>query len=68
MTKKQKLGCLNATLAALITGPIWYYLLYQLLKRVGASDLMWFLYWAYLPVSLLINIASNLITNVLGDD
>lgn len=36
-----------------ITIPIWYYLLYQILVRVGASELMMFLFWVYLPVHII---------------
>lgn len=41
-----------------LAAPIWFWLLYQILERVNASELMWFLYWVYLPVALL---ASTLI-------
>ena len=27
-------------------------LIYQILVRVNASELMWFLFWVYVPVSL----------------
>jgi len=39
-------------LALLVVAPIWYWLLYQVLTRVQASELMWFLYWVYVPVAL----------------
>ena len=39
-----------------VTLPIWYYLLYQILVRVQATELMMFLFWIYLPVSLLTHI------------
>ena len=35
-----------------ISLPIWVYLLYQILKRVEATELMMFLFWVYLPVSI----------------
>lgn len=44
------------TAAGLITVfivmPIWYWLLYQVLTRVNASELMFFLYWVYVPAGL----------------
>jgi hypothetical protein len=43
-----------------ITMPIWYYLLYKILTAVNATDLMWFLYWAYLPFSIFIGLATKL--------
>lgn len=42
---------LASALTILLTLPIWLLLVYQILVRVEASELMWFLYWAYLPAS-----------------
>jgi hypothetical protein len=47
-------------LTAVIAAPIWYYLLYKILVAVMASELMWFLYWIYLPVALLGVIVSKI--------
>ncbi len=41
-----------ALLAICVNGPIWYYLLYKILEAINASELMWFLYWIYVPVSI----------------
>lgn len=41
--------------------PIWFYLLYQVLVRVNASELMWFLYWVYVPVALLVAAIQNML-------
>ncbi len=38
-----------------ITAPIFYYLMYQVLKMVGATELMMFLFWIYLPLGLLVS-------------
>lgn len=40
-------------LSLFLTIPIWYYLLYKMLEKVGASELMWFLFWIYVPVNML---------------
>ena len=40
-------------LAVVFCIPIWYYLLYQILISVNATELMWFLFWIYLPISFL---------------
>jgi hypothetical protein len=46
---------LVATLIGLfVTGPIWFYLIYSILLRVNASELMWFLYWVYVPVGMFV--------------
>jgi hypothetical protein len=44
-----------SVLFVFITTPIWYYLLYQILKAVEATELMWFLFWVYVPVGLFVS-------------
>lgn len=41
-------------IALFVTLPIWYYLLYKILQTINASELMWFLFWIYLPASVLL--------------
>ena len=50
--KDKNMKAIAGLLALFISAPIWYYLLYQILVRVNASELMFFLYWIYLPVSI----------------
>lgn len=45
---------IGGLLALLVSLPIWYYLLYQILVRVNASELMFFLFWAYVPITFLV--------------
>jgi hypothetical protein len=58
---KNKLSTLVALVGLLVSLPIWFYLLYQILVRVQASELMFFLFWVYVPVSLLITVISKLL-------
>jgi hypothetical protein len=32
--------------------PIWIYIMYKILYMIGASELMWFLFYCYIPVSI----------------
>jgi len=50
-------------LTIFIGAPIWYYLLYRILEAVNASELMWFLYWVYVPVALLCGVLSKVAEN-----
>lgn len=50
-------------LALCFTMPIWLYLLYQILVRVEASELMFFLYWVYVPVNFLVGILAKIATD-----
>lgn len=43
-----------------ITAPIWYFLQYRVLQMVGATDLMWFLFWVYVPVGIFASIVFKL--------
>jgi len=36
-----------------ISMPIWFYLVYKILLLVDASELMWFLFWIYIPATLI---------------
>lgn len=42
-------------LAIFVSLPIWFYLLYKILEAVNASELMWFLFWIYVPATMLIS-------------
>lgn len=53
-------------LSLFISLPIWFYLLYNLLKLVGASQLMFFLFWVYVPVNILVLIIGEIIKHT-GD-
>ena len=43
-------------LAIFITTPIWFYLLYWMLSQLNPDRLVWFLYWAYVPISVIAQI------------
>ena len=50
MSKTKVIG---SAIVLLISSPIWYYLLFKILKVVEATELMWFLFWIYIPVSII---------------
>ena len=51
-------------LALFVTLPIWFFLLHRILEAVNANELMWFLYWAYVPASILVNILAKLAKDI----
>lgn len=61
MTNGEKI---SGVISLVVVMPIWYWLMYQILERVQASELMWFLYWIYVPAGLL----SSLITKLAGKE
>lgn len=44
-----------------VSMPLWYWLMYQVLVRVDASELMWFLFWVYVPVNLFVSAVAKLV-------
>lgn len=50
---KALLGCLPAAWGLFITGPIWWVTLYMILRQIQATDFMWFLFFAYVPATVL---------------
>lgn len=60
MSYMKAMKAISGVLGILIVMPIWYYLLYQILLRVHASELMLFLYWIYLPVAIISQVISRI--------
>lgn len=55
-------------LFALFLGlPMWFYLLYKILESVNASDLMWFIYWAYIPVTMFVSVSTKIAESMTGE-
>lgn len=58
-----KYKIISAILTLLITLPIWYYLLFVLLKNANVDRLVWFLYWIYVPIGFI-----NIIVAKIAED
>lgn len=43
-----------ATIRILIVYPMWFYILFQVLESIQASNLTWILFWTYVPLNLLL--------------
>jgi hypothetical protein len=57
---KKSLQTVVGIVSVFVVAPIWYYLLYKILASINATELMWFLYWIYLPVALIMGIISKI--------
>lgn len=53
---------ISVLLRLLITMPIWYYLLYKVLQLVEATELMWFLFWVYMPVAAIAAVIDTVVS------
>ena len=48
-------------LLSVIVMPIWYFLLYTILTAIHPDRLVWFLFWAYIPLVVLTSIISKIV-------
>lgn len=55
------LKIVTGAMATCVTIPIWLYLFYQILKLVNASELMWFLFWVYVPCTFVVFIVREFV-------
>jgi len=49
---KIAIGCLTIVFS-LTTSAIWYYILYNVLVAIQPAQVIWILFWAYIPVALI---------------
>jgi hypothetical protein len=67
-SSRQLFGCVLAIVGLLITTPIWYWLVYQILVRVNATPTMWVFYWIYTPVGVLLAIFRVFVDGLMRKD
>lgn len=51
-----KAGIIGAVVGICITTPMWFYLLYWILSQLNPDRLVWFLYWMYVPITVIAQI------------
>ena len=59
----KKIQFIVGLIGVFVSLPIWFYLLYQILVRVQATELMFFLFWVYVPVSFIVVFLTKAINN-----
>ena len=48
-------------LTLLVSLPMWYVLLYQVLINLPVEPWVWTIYWAYIPTGILIHIINKIL-------
>jgi hypothetical protein len=66
MNKKLTWGCVSLIIA-LLSLAISFYLQCRVFSIVGADNLMWFLLWANLPLTILFSTIANVIMKLYED-
>lgn len=60
MNSKQRKGCAMILIRLLVQMPIYFYLMYQVFLRVNATEVMWLLFWIYVPLTVVAAIIASL--------
>ena len=67
MKKKLAFGCV-AIVINLMSTAISFYLLYRVFLIVVADSLMWFLFWANVPLVVIFTILARIVQNTLEEE
>lgn len=67
MKTKTKVSIIATALLSVINLPIWFYLLYKILVKVEASELMWFFYVIYVPSTLIVGLLVHILRDLDGE-
>ncbi len=57
----KSLKIITYTFSLAVTLPIRIYLFYMILKMINTTELMWFLFWVYVPFTVLISILMKIV-------
>jgi hypothetical protein len=66
MNKKLTWGCVSLVIA-LLSMAISFYLQFRVFNIVGADNLMWFLFWSNLPLTIIFSTIANVIMKLYDD-
>lgn len=61
MENETKGKVIMGVLKLLILTPIGFYLFFNVLKSINATELIWFLFWMYVPIMVICAIISTII-------
>lgn len=61
MKETKKIKIIGGLFTLLVSMPIWFYLLYSILNEINANELMWFLFWVYIPVTIVAGVIGRFI-------
>jgi len=59
--KEWKWKLMSILVTVCIQMPIWFFILYSILKKTNQDRLVWFLFWAYLPITMLSHLLVKII-------
>ena len=60
MKELKPIDYICGVMALCVTQPLWFYLLYRILKEIGATELTWFVFWIYVPAAIITRIIINI--------
>lgn len=67
MNIKNKLGCLIGILSVFVTLPIWFLMIFLILRHINATPLIWGLFVAYAPLTFVVGILMEVLKHIADD-
>lgn len=67
MKKRLGWGCISLILALLSAG-MSFYIQYRVLAIIGADSLMWFLFWANMPLYIIFTTIVNVVMKIYEEE
>jgi len=64
MENKVMAGCIVGVLQLFVIQPMWFTMLYHVLSATEAESWLWGIYWAYVPVCVIVGLASAFIVAI----
>lgn len=65
MNTKKQFTCFFGLVRLFVVTPIWYYLLWFLLKSVEANETAFALFWAYFPTNFVLSFFQTIVESTL---
>ena len=60
MVEWNKYKTISLILGLVVIAPIWFYLMWYVIKSSNPDRLVWFLFWIYIPAHILTQIISKI--------
>lgn len=53
-------GIASLLLSLFVTLPMWFFLMYSMLRLLPVDRLVWFIYWMYIPCSVVLSVIAKI--------
>lgn len=65
--KARTFGCVFGIIRLVILTPIWFYIWWSVLKMISAPEMLFYLFWTYVPISFILSLVEVVVKELLED-